>query len=60
MTRPGIGALLVSFTPFFATHRAEITDLAAKSRLPAIDGLREFAEQGGFMSYGVSRADIWR
>ena len=33
MTRQGIGALLVSFTPFFATPRAQIADLAAKSRL---------------------------
>jgi putative tryptophan/tyrosine transport system substrate-binding protein len=50
----------VSFTPFFATHCAQLIDLAAKHRLPAIDGPREFAEQGGLMSYGVSRAEIWR
>jgi putative ABC transport system substrate-binding protein len=60
MTRQGVNALLVSFTPFLGTHHAQIVDLAAKSRLPAIAGNRRFAEQGGLMSYGVRQADLWR
>jgi putative tryptophan/tyrosine transport system substrate-binding protein len=46
MKRQGVDGLLVSFTPFFGPHRAQIADLAARSRLPAIDGNRSFAEQG--------------
>ena len=35
MTRHGVGALLVSMTPFLSTQRTQIADLAAKSRLSA-------------------------
>jgi putative tryptophan/tyrosine transport system substrate-binding protein len=59
MTRQGVGALLVSITPFLSTHRAQIADLSTKSRLPAISG-QEFAEASGLISYGVSRAELWR
>jgi putative ABC transport system substrate-binding protein len=60
MTRQGVDGLLVSFTPFLGAHRGHIAELAAKSRLPAIDSNRRFAEQGGLMSYGVIQADLWR
>jgi putative ABC transport system substrate-binding protein len=60
MTRQGIDSLLVCFTPFLGAHRGQIADLAAKSRLPAIDSNRSFAEQGGLMSYGLMQADLWR
>jgi putative tryptophan/tyrosine transport system substrate-binding protein len=50
----------VSFTPFLATHRAQIADLAAKSRLPAIDNNKRFVELGCLMAYGVIQADLWR
>jgi putative tryptophan/tyrosine transport system substrate-binding protein len=35
-------------------------DLAARSRLPAVYGVREFAEAGGLMSYGPNLADLFR
>ena len=38
--------------------RAQIVELAAKSRLPAIYFFREFVEDGGLMSYGVSLTDL--
>jgi ABC-type uncharacterized transport system substrate-binding protein len=60
MKRQGVDGMLVSFTPFLGAHRAQIADLAAKSRLPAIDSNRSFAEQGGLPSYGVIQADLWR
>jgi putative tryptophan/tyrosine transport system substrate-binding protein len=59
MTHQSVGALLVSISPFLATHRAQMADLAAKHRLPAISG-QEFAEVGGLMSYGVVQVDLWR
>ena len=58
MTRQGVDALLVSFTPLFGTHSAQLGALAAKYRLPAIYTSRAFAVQGGLMSY--SSGDLWR
>jgi putative ABC transport system substrate-binding protein len=42
------------------SHRAQIANLAAKSRLPAIYDRREFVEDGGLVSYGVSLNDLHR
>ncbi len=44
--------LLQANAPLFTTHRARLVGLAAKSRLPAIYGQREYVEVGGLMSYG--------
>jgi putative tryptophan/tyrosine transport system substrate-binding protein len=44
----------------FNSHRTEIAKLAVKSQLPAIYPQREFAEDGGLMSYGVSYTDLFR
>ena len=43
-----------------AGHRTEITELAVKSRLPAIYQSRRYVEDGGLMSYGVNIADLDR
>ena len=43
-----------------AGHRAEIIDLAVRSRLPAIYQSRRYVEDGGLMSYGVNTADLDR
>jgi putative ABC transport system substrate-binding protein len=60
MKRQSVDGLLVSFTPFLSARHAQIADLAAKSRLPAIANNRSFPEHGGLMSYGVIQADLWR
>jgi putative ABC transport system substrate-binding protein len=60
MTHQGVGGLLVGFDAQLGRHRAQIAELAAKNRLPTIAERREFAEQGGLMSYGVERADMVR
>ena len=39
------------------THRAEITSLAARYRLPAIYPFRDFVELGGLLSYGNDLLD---
>ncbi len=54
MARERAGALLVVLDPFFGFHRARLTDLAAKNRLPAMYGSREYPEAGGLMSYGAN------
>jgi putative tryptophan/tyrosine transport system substrate-binding protein len=58
--RDNVEALFVSQSPFFNTHRVEIAAQAARARLPAIYGFREFADAGGLMSYGPSLPDVYR
>ena len=41
-------------------HRAEIVDLAEKSRLPAIHLSSMYVDAGGLMSYGANLADLDR
>jgi len=53
MARDRAEALLVVLDPFFGFHRARLSHLAAKSRLPAMYGSREYPEVGGLMSYGA-------
>ena len=60
MARKGAGALLVVVDPVFGLHRTRLVDLAAKSRLPPIYGVREYAETGGLMSYGTDPRDNFR
>ena len=42
------------------TYRNQIAEFAAKNRLPAIYGLREYVEAGGLMSYGPNFPDLFR
>ena len=44
----------------YFTHRAQLVELAAESRLPAIYGLKEFVVAGGLMAYGVDISDSAR
>ena len=53
-------ALIVTDDPLGFTYRAKIVDLANRHRLPAIYGLKAFAEGGGLMAYGASLTDLWR
>jgi ABC-type uncharacterized transport system substrate-binding protein len=45
---------------FLVVHRAEVTSLAARYRLPAVYPYRVYAEHGGLLSYGVDLADNYR
>jgi len=60
MTREHVGALLVLSDSMFIAQRERIADLAAKSRLPAVYGLRLHAEAGGLMAYGANLLDLVR
>jgi len=54
------GALLVLGDVMFVTHRARITELAAKHRLPAMYAQREFVVDGGLMSYSAKLTENFR
>src|SRR6266487_1446025 len=60
MTRARAGALTVFPSSMFFSERKRLVDLAAKSRLPAVYGLREFVAAGGFMAYGPNAEDLFR
>ena len=56
---PNSGLIVVPDS-FFNVHRAEITSLAARYRLPAVYPYRPFTELGGLLSYGFDRLDNFR
>ena len=60
IVRSAAQMLLVLNDPFIFTHRKSIIESAAKSRLPAIYGFREFVDDGGLISYGPNISDGYR
>ncbi len=60
MTRARAGALTVLASTMFFSERRRLVALAAKHRLPAVYGLREFVDAGGLMAYGANLADLYR
>jgi putative ABC transport system substrate-binding protein len=56
----GAGGLVILEDPLTFNQRSEIATLAARLRLPAVYGYREFAEAGGLMSYGTDHGAQWR
>jgi len=60
MTRARAGALTVLPSNMLINERRRLVDLAAKNRLPAVYGSREFVDAGGLMAYGPSFADMFR
>jgi hypothetical protein len=51
------GGLIAMPDSFQTAHRAEITSVAARHRLPAVYAFRFFTEAGGLLSYGNDRSD---
>jgi putative ABC transport system substrate-binding protein len=58
--RARVGALFVMPDPLIIANLKRIADLAAKSRLPSIFHISEFADAGGLVAYGLDRADLFR
>jgi putative ABC transport system substrate-binding protein len=53
------GAAIVLGSPILNSQRAQIVELAAKTRLPATYIRPEYVEDGGLMTYGVSITDLF-
>src|SRR5215813_8878986 len=45
---------------FMETHRGQIILFAARNNVPAVYGISVFARDGGLLSYGPDRVDIFR
>ena len=55
-----IAALAVAASPFFTTRRDKIVALAARHAVPTMYTAREYAVDGGLMSYGIDVPDVYR
>ena len=60
LTQQPAGALVILNDPLFTDLRAQIVELAARHRVPAIYGARDSVVAGGLMSYGANNADVFR
>ncbi len=60
MSRERADSLIAFSDPLIVFHGRRVTDLAAKSRLPAVYASREVVDAGGLMSYGPSSTDMFR
>ena len=54
------GALVVGASALFDSNRDRLVALAAHHKMPAIYQAREYAQDGGLMSYGASYRDAFR
>jgi putative ABC transport system substrate-binding protein len=59
-TKTRAGALFILPDQVFQANMKRIVDFAARSRLPSIFHLSEFADAGGLATYGPDRADLYR
>ena len=55
-----IGALVSMPAPVLIENLKPVADFAIRNRLPSTFHLREYAEAGGLVSYGVDRSDLFR
>ncbi|TMG98312.1 MAG: hypothetical protein E6H69_11955 [Betaproteobacteria bacterium] len=60
MTEERADGLIVLPDPMFLAQRAQIAELAARARLPAIYGIPEHVRAGGLMSYAADRTALFR
>jgi|SRR5262245_17872152 len=60
MRKARTDALLILVDPMLFGQRKQLANLTARSRLPAVSGLREFADAGILMTYGASLPDLFR
>ncbi len=56
----GAGAVIVNSDAVFLNNRQKIVALAARHRLPAMYFIREYAAEGGLITYGPNYTDAYR
>jgi putative ABC transport system substrate-binding protein len=56
----GVDVIIVPPSAPNTDARGQIAEIAARYRLPAVYGAREFADAGGLVSYGASRTGLFR
>lgn len=59
-SRSAIGAMFVSSDPLVFTNRVQISDFAIRQKLPTVHRLKEYAIDGGLISYGPNFPDFFR
>jgi putative ABC transport system substrate-binding protein len=60
LTQRRVGFLIIAVDTFYYTQMQRMATLAAQAAVPAIGPLREFAAEGGLLSYGTSISDVNR
>jgi putative ABC transport system substrate-binding protein len=60
MVSEGAGAVVIQADPFIHSRREQLLALASRLAIPAIYTWREFAAEGGLMSYGPNLGDVYR
>jgi len=55
-----VSALLLTAAPYFDTRRGRIIEFAAQNKIPAIYQFREYAIDGGLISYGPRITDSYQ
>jgi putative ABC transport system substrate-binding protein len=55
-----VGALVMMPSPVLIEKLKRLADFAMRNRIPSTFHLREYAEAGGLVSYGVDRSDLFR
>ena len=60
MTKERADGFFILTSSMFYDQRTRIAELAARSRLPAIYSVKEYAEAGGLMAYGVNLGESFR
>src|SRR5262245_42701314 len=59
-SKKALQALIVFDDPVIWSHRKHVVKLAAQVRLPVMYGYSEFVSEGGLISYGPYRPDLYR
>jgi putative tryptophan/tyrosine transport system substrate-binding protein len=60
MTKERADGVIIITSSMFYAERTRIAKLAAESRVPAIYGVKEYAEAGGLMTYGIDVHESFR